>query len=447
MADNLQSTQRSPPQEKNGFLRVTPARDKPQSSGSQVPMKTIKRPFGGGETTGEPLMKRSRTDQNGDRNHPQERKPRTLDAAMLNDKLGPADQKTLEEVKARIASATPSKPSGEYITHRSSRHTESVKPVVTTKPTAPKSLRDAPPLPSDTEPDRDSPEDSGYDRRDHMRTGPCSVAGGFMDDRRSSFSPLIEHQERIDRLDPGRNKPMPESRNRRRSTSSDERLPGKRMRGKERHEQGQHRARSRERAMRHHDRTNSCHIRSRSRSRSLSREQNDDRYRGDYASKPERHSPRRRDEILPDLEEDNHHAAPRYHPSRTQLPRGSTPPLRLQGRQSRAISPREQMRERLAGSRSRETSQTPEQDHTHVEPWSQFESADPPPDPHESLGVNPGEYTEEQELSLFGILISIYTNREKIAELTLNQKRLQYELDNRRTALRKRRSREQRDDL
>jgi hypothetical protein len=105
------------------------------------------------------------------------------------------------------------------------------------------------------------------------------------------------------------------------------------------------------------------------------------------------------------------------------------------------------MRERLAGSRSRETSQTPEQDHTHVEPWSQFESADPPPDPHESLGVNPGEYTEEQELSLFGILISIYKNREKISELTLNQKRLQYELDNRRAALRKRRSREQRDDF
>src|ERR1044071_4585886 len=114
MADNLQSTQRSPPQERNGFLRVTPALDRPQSSGSQVPMKTINRPFGDGETTGEPLIKRSRTDQNGDRNHPQERKPRTLDAAMLNDKLGPADQKTLEEVKARIASATPSKPSGEY---------------------------------------------------------------------------------------------------------------------------------------------------------------------------------------------------------------------------------------------------------------------------------------------------------------------------------------------
>ncbi|CAN9100612.1 unnamed protein product [Alternaria alternata] len=102
---------------------------------------------------------------------------------------------------------------------------------------------------------------------------------------------------------------------------------------------------------------------------------------------------------------------------------------------------------RVSGKTKPETSQTPEQDRTPVEPWSQFESADPPPDPHESLGVNPGEYTEEQELSLFGILISIYANREKIAELTLNQKRLQYELDNRRTALRKRRSREQRDDF
>ncbi|KAG9187141.1 hypothetical protein G6011_05012 [Alternaria panax] len=108
MTNNQQPTREPSRQEKNASLRVTSAPNTSQPSGSQTPIRTIKRPFGGGETIGEPLIKRSRKDQNADRSHPQERNPRALDAATLNEQLGKANRETLDEVKSQISSATPS---------------------------------------------------------------------------------------------------------------------------------------------------------------------------------------------------------------------------------------------------------------------------------------------------------------------------------------------------
>jgi hypothetical protein len=87
-------------QEKNGFLRVTPTPGKPQPFDSATPTRTIKRPFGGGETTARPLVKRSRKDQNGDESRPRVRKPRTIDAAAIIENFQKANEGTLEEVRA-----------------------------------------------------------------------------------------------------------------------------------------------------------------------------------------------------------------------------------------------------------------------------------------------------------------------------------------------------------
>ncbi|KAI4940295.1 hypothetical protein J4E86_011100 [Alternaria arbusti] len=140
-------------QEKSGF-RVTPSSDKPvdktQPTSAQPPppSKTGKRPFGGGEILGEPLIKRSRVDENDEARRSKERRPRELDPAMLTKHFTMADKKEIEEVKARIATATPSNPTG--IPPRSTRHAEPVPLSMTTgKPMVSKSLRDAPPLPRD----------------------------------------------------------------------------------------------------------------------------------------------------------------------------------------------------------------------------------------------------------------------------------------------------------
>ncbi|KAI4911322.1 hypothetical protein J4E85_011231 [Alternaria conjuncta] len=142
-------------QENNGFLRVAPTPDMPvdklQRTSAQPPppSKTGKRPFGGGEILGEPLIKRSRVDENDEARRSKERRPRELDPAMLTKHFTMANKKEIEEVKARIATATPSNPTG--IPPRSTRHAEPVPLSMTTgKPMVSKSLRDAPPLPRDT---------------------------------------------------------------------------------------------------------------------------------------------------------------------------------------------------------------------------------------------------------------------------------------------------------
>jgi hypothetical protein len=120
----------------------------------------------------------------------------------------------------------------------------------------------------------------------------------------------------------------------------------------------------------------------------------------------------------------------RNDPNKSQ-PRNLTQQPRGEDRQDRAVPP--------------PRSQNAKRHQIRIEPWSPFEYAKPPLDPHESLGADPGEFTEEQEFALFNLMISMYAQREKIAELVLNMTRRQFEFDNKKAALKKRNSREQQD--
>ncbi|KAH6865426.1 hypothetical protein BKA58DRAFT_442211 [Alternaria rosae] len=223
--------------------------------------------------------------------------------------------------------------------------------------------------------------------------------------------------------------------------------------------------------------SNSCGVsprsedRSRSRSRLRSLVKKHDRYRGDGAEMPwgrnarfdralSRRPPpalqRPRDKTPPPSrqvrrEERSRSRGARKNRGRSRgadrerSPRRERSPERKRSRQRRRSSSRHRNRDRRDSpdqhnnkrrSRSPRPSKqppsaSPPQPPPPPSPSESFFGADDIPEPHETLGVGEGEYTLEQEMALFGLAVTVYVQRERVAELMLNRMRLQFDLDNR----------------
>jgi hypothetical protein len=420
MADEQSPAPEPPRQEKVDMLRVASTPDKAQPPNLPFPPRTVKRPFGGAETPGKPLTKRSRADHDDEESRSQQQKPMALDAAMMNKYFVKAEKGELEEIKARMALATPSNPAGNMC--RPLQCTEPTKLSVAGKPMAPNTLRDASPLPEDPapEPRRDPLGSksnpiifsSGLEELDHeFREG----SGYNTHGDQISFSSRSEHPPfRSKRQSRGRNGSVTGYQPRRRSSWSEERFHEEKLRENRRREDGNDR-----KATVRSTSLDSCDIspsemrvweRSRSRSRSDSREKKDYRYRGDREERPQPHTSRQRDEIFLDHEREVYRAGSLHSPKKPQPP------------------PRRQ--EKRANPRSRNRSRTVERPHIDARSSPSFLGADPLPDPHESLGVDRDGYTLEQHLVLFNLAIAMYVQRERVAELMLNRTRLQFDLEN-----------------
>jgi hypothetical protein len=429
MADEQSPAPEPPCQEKNDILRVASTPNKAPPPSLPLLPRTVKRPFGGAETPGEPLIKRSRADHDDEESHSQQRKPMALDAAMMNKYFVKAEKAELEEIKARMALATPSNTAGNK--PRPLQREEPTKLSVAGKPMAPNSLRDASPLPENLAPKpRQGPLgsktnpiifNSALEELDHeFREG----SGYNTHEDQMSLSSRSEHPPfRGRRQSRGRDGSVTGYQPRRRSSRSEERLRGNRRGEGENGKKATVRSNS----------VDSCDIspsemraweRSRSRSRSDSREKKDDRYRGDREERPHPHASRQRDEISLDHEREVYRAASLQSPKKPQPP------------------PRRE--EKRANPRSRNRSRTVERPHIDARPSPSFLGADPPPDPHESLGVDRDGYTLEQHLVLFNLAIAMYVQRERVAELMLNRTRLQFDLDNQKAGLTERGGEERR---
>jgi hypothetical protein len=140
MADGQSPAPEPLRQEKNDIPPVSLTSDTSHPPSLPLPPRTVRRPFGGAKIPGESLTKRPRADHDDEQSRFQQQKPMTLDAAMMNKYFVKAEKGDLEEIKARMALATPSNPVGDK--PRPPRHTEPTKLSVAGRSMAPNSLRD-----------------------------------------------------------------------------------------------------------------------------------------------------------------------------------------------------------------------------------------------------------------------------------------------------------------